>query len=198
MHYAGKTPVEWKIQMRIARSALTIKPLKSDFHHNCIPQFSLCLQILTYRHSLAQSHAVSHPPTDTHACSHSLWLSFTCALFLSHTHSMRQSQDECSVIAGKKQSHNRKSGAAALTNIHKIFQSRLPCQHSIDAHVCIRELVVNIHLGAASGGQILAELLLPVNQTLANQQVCANSSIAPAELSHDNRRLNVGRVKPKM
>jgi len=95
-------------------------------------------------------------------------------------------------------SHDRKSGAAALTNIHKIFQSRLPCQHSIDAHVCIRELVVNIHLGAASGGQILAELLLPVNQTLANQQVCANSSIAPAELSHDNRRLNVGRVKPKM
>jgi len=125
MHYAGKTPVEWKIQMRIARSALTIKPLKSDFHHNCIPQFSLCLQILTYRHSLAQSHAVSHPPTDTHACSHSLWLSFTCALFLSHTHSMRQSQDECSVIAGKKQSHNRKSGAAALTNIHKIARQEI-------------------------------------------------------------------------
>jgi len=117
---------------------------------------------------------------------------------------MRQSRDECCVIAGKKQSHDRKSGAAALTNIHEIFQSRLPCQHSIDAHVCIRELVVNIHLGAASGGQILAELLLPVDQTLANQQVCANSSsscttqVAPAQLSHNNRRLNVGRVKPKM
>ena len=186
MHYAEKTPVEWKIQMKIARSTLTGKPLKADLHHNCIPRFSLCLKILTYRHSLAQSHAVSLSPTDTHAYSFFVLLSFSLALFrvrsLSHTHTAC-AKVETNVVSLRAKSSRTTGNLELLPSPIFTKSSRAVCPANIPSthmyayeswlSISILELLLVARFLLNCSCQSIK--LLPINRF-------AQTQVAPAQL----------------